>query len=236
MICRELEPGDELPWSAEEIGWRRDLLDPRTVWVAIDDDGRVVGMIVAADVHRTLLILRMLGAGGAWVRPLWRHIRHVCFQRQIASFWTFTDNGNEREARLAQLLLKDAAIAGCQPYSMIAVGGRWDASTGSNTVVSSFDNRHIGSGNAGVNGLPAGARRRQQHADDRDIHRGSASGAAGRGAEDGVSGGAAERAGEHQRISDANGIQRGDSDPGGSSIRSKLHRAVFGPGWRDDGR
>jgi hypothetical protein len=234
MICRELAPGDILPWSSEEMGWRRDFLDPRTVWVAIDDAGRVVGMIVAAEVHRTLLVLRMLGAGGAWVRPLWRHIRHVCFQRQIASFWTFTDNGNEREARLSRLLLKDAAIGGCQPYSMIAVGGRWDASTGSNTVVSSLDNRSVGSGDAGFDWLRTGTGRRQQHADDRDIHRSAASSTAGSSAEDSVSGRGAERPGEHGRILDTIGIQHGDGDSGGGSIRLKLHRAVFGPGWRGD--
>lgn len=148
MICRELEPGDVLPWSAEAMGWRRDMLDTRTVWVA-EKDGRIVGMVLAAEVHHTLFLLRMLGTGGAWVRPLWRHIRHVCFRRGVASVWTFTDNGNEREARLIRLLLKDADIGQSQPYAMIAVGGRWNAGSCSDTLVDSADYRPHGGGNVG---------------------------------------------------------------------------------------
>jgi len=239
MICRNLEPSDRLPWTTEEIGWRREQLDRRTIWVAIAPDHRqrICGMVVGAEVHRTLLILRMLGSGGAWVRPLWRHIRLACFQRQITSFWTFADNERQAEARLIRLLKKDTATTGeWKPAQMFAFAGIWNAIPGR---TSSITNGGSGGGFAGSDGLRTGEPTFFVFCDGREAGTGadgSTAGSAATTAENGVSGSTAGRPIADQRITDTDRVQRADGDDGGSTFRSKLFTQIFGNGSRNGNR
>jgi len=218
------------------MGWRREQLDRRTVWVAIAPDSQSIrGMVIAAEVHQTLLILRMLGSGGAWIRPLWRHIRLACFQRQITSFWTFADNERQAEARLIRLLKKDTATTGeWKPAQMFAFAGIWNAIPGR---TSSITNGGSGGGFAGSDGLRIGeptffcdGREASTGAD------GGREGGAATAAENGVSGSTAGHPIADQRIIDADRVQRADGDDGGSTFRSKLFTQIFGDGSRNGNR
>ena len=230
MICRELQADDVLPWTIDEIGWNPAQLDPETVWIAFDQKSqKIVGMVIAAEVHRTLLILRILGSGGAWVRPLWRHIRLVCFHRHVSSFWTFADNDGDDQARLLQLVQKDGSTyATWRPESAIVIAGRWNAPIGSISADSYGSGR---SGNAGGDGVRTGEPAWFQFRFGRGAGSSAAEATAGshdRAAENGLPGSAAERPGLDGRESDFERLQHSRSDPGGSSIRSKLYREIFG--------
>lgn len=227
MIFRELQADDVLPWSIPEIGFSPEQLDKRTVWVAADGE-KIVGMIVAAEVHRTLLILRVLGTGPAWVRPLWRHIRLVCFHRNVSSFWTFADNEGEDQARLLQLVQKDgSAYATWKPKSAVVIAGRWNAPSSGTSPdpYGSGRGRNAGSDRVRVSestwfggfgrGTSGSAAETAASANDR-------------GPENGIPGSTAERTSGDGRGTDLAGLQPGDGDGRGSAIRSKLYREIFG--------
>jgi hypothetical protein len=236
MICRELQPEDVIPWTVKEMGWNPEQLDRETVWVAIDESKKIIGMVIAAKVHRSLLILRMLGKGGAWVRPIWRYIRHACFQRHVESYWTFTDNGRDVEARLVKLLLNKLLLKGGPTTfewtgTFTVVGGRWNA------VVYPPDYWPSSSRLPGSDGVHA-SERAVQFLRQRLGSSGSAGEAAGssadRSSENRIPGSTAQRTGADGREPHIDGVQYGVSDPSGGSIRSKLYRTVFGPEYGDD--
>jgi hypothetical protein len=229
MICRNLEPEDELPWPQEQVGWARVSLDPRTVWVAIDQ-GKVVGMIVAAHCHQTLLILRVLGEGGAWFRPLWKHIRHACFHRGVVSYWGFADNARDEERRLMNLIKRDSVSHRfSSPHAeMTVVAGVWNASdTVSDMGSNSGDSR--GGRDSRLYGLRVGEPTEYAQNTNHSHANGTNAGAAAS-AEGSVPGRAAQRASADKREFNANSFQPGECDASGSSIRSQLYRAIFGPG------
>jgi hypothetical protein len=236
MKIRNLASDDVLPWTTEEIGWSPAQLDPRTVWIA-ESAGAIVGMIIAAEVHQTLLILRVLGKGGSWLRPAWRAIRLACFHRNIGAFWTIADNSRPDEVRLAEVVRKDdAEFATWYPQEGFALAGRWHAvpgrirtDPGSDCTVCDGSRSCGESGSDGIRtsqpaffgaiGIsdcsPAG---RTGPADGCDPGR----------AESGIPGRAAERAGGDGRGIDGDSTQYGDGPAGGSSIRSQLYREIFG--------
>jgi hypothetical protein len=237
MICRELQPEDVIPWTVKEMGWDPAQLDRETVWVAIDESKKIIGMVIAAKVHRSLLILRMLGKGGAWVRPLWRYIRHACFQRHVESYWTFTDNSRDVEARLIKLLLKGGTIAFEHTTTLTVVGGRWNAVSGNDTVASPLDYWSSRSRLPGGDGLHASERAillfLQQQCDGSGSAGEAAGSSAGSSPENRIPGSAAQRTGADGRGPHIDGVQYGGSDSSGGSIRSKLYRTIFGPEYRD---
>jgi hypothetical protein len=225
---RLMHPGEVLPWTTEEIGWHVAQLTPETVFVA-EQEGRPCGLIVAAEVHGTLFLMRMLGSGGEWVRPLWRFIRHVCFQRSIAGVWMVAENQNEAERKLLKLLPRDLNESRSEERSTILFAGRWNyAGTFSSPVASTAVNGDERSGRPGHDGLPTDTGRRIDAERERDQH----SGAAGSGAEGAAAGGGARAAGEHagldRRQSDTDRVHDDEREERGGSVRSQLDHAIFG--------
>jgi hypothetical protein len=98
---RNLRPDDVLPWPAEALGWNQKTLHLETAWVA-ERDGQIVGLILGADVHHSLLLLRVLGNGGSWIRPLWKHVKMASLAQGIVSFWTFFDNDRRKKCAMPQ--------------------------------------------------------------------------------------------------------------------------------------
>ena len=232
LRIRNLAPDDVLPWTTEVIGWNPAQLDPRTVWIA-ESRGEIVGMIVAAEVHQTLLILRVLGKGGGWIRPMWRTIRLACFHRAVGAFWAIAENGHENEVRLAELVQHDdAEFAVWHPQGTFAIAGRWHAVPSRNSTDTERDRRRRNSGSDGIRTRES-AWFELLDLDNR-IDR-SPAGAAGPAdrrdpgpAEGGVRSSAAQRAGGDGRGIDGDGLQYSDGAGGGSTIRSQLYREIFG--------
>ena len=233
MIVRNLVPGERLPWTLEEIGWDQAKLDPRTVWIA-EDQGEIVGLIIAAEVHQTLFLLRILGKGAYWIRPAWRAIRLASFHRKIGAFWMFADNKRHEEARLSKLLLRDADEGLSGECTLTVVAGRWNAGTNSNSVVSPSHHRHSRGGNLGYDGIRAGEPAilerllGHRHGSDPGPGAGPGAGPADGPAEGGICRSATQRAGLDGWRTDGDGVEHGDSERSGSSIRSKLYREIFG--------
>jgi hypothetical protein len=238
-LIRNLQPEDELPWTDAELGWPRQRLDLSTVWVALAAD-QPVGLLIGANVHQTLLLLRLLGRNdgkGYWIHPLWDHVRRACLHRGIASFWSFLDNGRDAERALIRLMLYDCHTGQEQEWTSIAIAGRWipleeiNAGTGGHPLVSSTAHRS-GSGhldrNDGLRTFPRQRGRKQQQpgAGAADASP-AAAGATGGAAESGLSGGPTASAVLDQWISGGQRLEHPDGDAGGSTYRSKLYRTVF---------
>jgi hypothetical protein len=229
---RLMRPGELLPWSTEEIGWCVQQLRPETVFVA-EQYGQPIGLIVAAEVHGTLLLMRMLGSGGVWVRPLWRFIRHVCFQRKIAGVWMVAENQNEAERKLLKLLPRDFDEARSEERSTILFAGRWNyAGTFSSPVAGAAVDGGERRGRPGNDSLrtDAGERIEQQQPDDA-----TAGQHAGGGDQGSAAGGgdraAGEHPGEYRRQLDADIVFNDEREERGGSIRSQLDHAIFGRQW-----
>lgn len=231
MICRQMREGEVLPFPESAIGWKNEQLDPRTVWVA-EQYGAVLGAIVAAEVHKTLFLVRMLGSGGAWLRPLWRHIRHVCVQQKIVGVWAFLDNQKQSEIQLAKLLIHDSRTSGYEKWDTCSVVvGRWDAATDSAAVAGAADNGDRGGDLARSDGLRPGERwgiveQLLRSGDSATATTGSADGSA---AKSGAAGG-----GEQHQLPDRGELDTGGNadfrgQPGGhSASKSAVHLAIFG--------
>jgi hypothetical protein len=226
---RLMHAGEQLPWSTEEIGWPVAQLTPETVFVA-EQDGCPCGLIVAAEVHGTLFLMRMLGSGGEWVRPLWRFIRHVCFQRKIAGVWMVAENQNEAERKLLKLLPRDFDEARSEERSTILFAGRWNyAGTFSSPVAGAAVDGGERGRRPGNDSLRTGEGQRieQQQPDDA-----TAGQHPGGGAEGSAAGGGDRAAGEHagldRRKFDADIVFVDEREERGRSIRSQLNHAIFG--------
>jgi hypothetical protein len=226
---RLMHPGEQLPWSTEEIGWPVAQLTPETVFVA-EQDGCPCGLIVAAEVHGTLFLMRMLGSGGEWVRPLWRFIRHVCFQRKIAGVWMVAENQHEAERRLLKLLPRDFSESHSEERSTILFAGRWNyAGTFSSPVAGAAVDSGERRGGPGNDSLRAGEGERieQQQPDDAAAgqHPGGSAGGSAEGSGDRAAG---QHPSEYRRQLDTDIVFDVEREVGGGSIRSQLNHAIFG--------
>lgn len=229
--CRLMRAGELLPWTLEQLGWSPAQLRTDTVFVA-EKDGKVCGLVIAAEVHGTLLLVRMLGSGGGWVRPLWRFIRHVCFQRQIAGVWMVAQNQNDSERKLLGLLPHFVDVSQSQEQSTILFGGRWNyAGTSSSPVVSTTAIGHRRGNVARNDGVHAGEPAGHAQDDDHRPHGGADGGAAGA-AESGAAGAEREHAIADRREPDADRLCDQLGQCGWSAVRSQLHHAVFGRQWQ----
>jgi hypothetical protein len=225
--CRLMRAGERLPWSTEELGWAQEQLRPETVFVA-EKGGTVCGLVIAAEVHGTLLLVRMLGLGGAWVRPLFRFIRLVCFQRHIAGVWMVAENRNQSESKLLKLLPRFVDESGSQEQTTILFGGRFNhAGSTSSSVADSADLGDRSGYLAGHHGL-RDDEQAEQLVDQLHLGRdGTESGAGGAG-ESSDAGAEPEHAVADRRESDADQLCDAIGEVGWRSVRSQLHHAVFG--------
>lgn len=232
-LCRLMHRGEVLPWSTEEMGWQVAQLNPDTVFVA-EQEGKACGLIIAAEIHGTLFLVRMLGGGGEWVRPLWRFVRLVCFQRKIAGVWMLAENQNEAERKLLKLLPRDFDNWRSESRITILFAGRWNyAGDVSDSVAgATVDSSERGS-RPGHDGLQPGVEQREQQS--QLIHHSSADGGANGGAAEGHAGGGDCEPGQHpgadRRELDADSVSDIERENGRGSVRSQLRDAVFGGQW-----
>jgi hypothetical protein len=230
-LCRLMHRGEVLPWSTEEMGWQVAQLNPDTVFVA-EQEGKACGLIIAAEIHGTLFLVRMLGGGGEWVRPLWRFVRLVCFQRKIAGVWMLAENQNEAERKLLKLLPRDFEQTRSEERNTILFAGRWNyAGTSSNSVAgATVDSSERGS-RPGNDGLQPGVEQREQQ-QSQLVHNGSAAGGADGGAAEGDAGGGDCEPGQHsgpdRREPHPDCVSYIQREIGRGSVRSQLRDAVFG--------
>lgn len=230
-LCRLMRRGEVLPWTVEEMGWQVAQLNPDTVFVA-EQEGQACGLIIAAEIHGTLFLVRMLGGGGEWVRPLWRFVRLVCFQRKIAGVWMLAENQNEAERKLLKLLPRDFDDSRSEERTTILFAGRWNyAGIVSGSVAgATVDSSERGSG-PGHHGLQLGEGQREQQ-QSQLIHNGGADGGADSGAAEGDPSGGDREPGQHpgadRREPDADGLSYPEREIGGRSVRSQLRDAIFG--------
>jgi hypothetical protein len=235
-LCRLMHRGEILPWTTEEMGWQVAQLNPETVFVA-EREGKACGVIIAAEVHGTLLLVRMLGTGGEWLRPLWRFVRLVCFQRKIAGVWMLAENQNDAERKLLQLLPRDFPLSHSEERNTILFAGRWnDAGTSSSPVVGSADNRNRSGDFDRHDGLRPGDRAwiALNAYDHIQRERAGAGGTSGT-AESGGPGASREHPGADRRQLDADQFPGGLGEVSGAAVRSQLVAAVFG-GQREQRR
>jgi hypothetical protein len=225
--CRLMRAGERLPWSTEEMGWTGEQLQPETVFVA-EKGGTVCGLVIAAEVHGTLLLVRMLGFGGAWVRPLFRFIRLVCFQRKIAGVWMVAENLNDSERKLLSLLPHFVDASESREYSTILFAGRFNhaGSTSSSVADSAVDGRRSGDVDR-HHGLRPGDQA-EQLVDQLHVGRGGTESGAGSAAESGGAGAEPQHAVADRREFDADEFSVELGEERRRAIRSQLAAAVFG--------
>lgn len=150
VLCRLMRPGESLPFAVEQMGWPAEQLETSTVFVA-EKEGQICGLVIAANVHGTLLLMRMLGFGGEWVRPLFRYIRLVCLQRKIAGVWMWTENQSQAEQRLLRLLPHFVDASDSRTQQTVLFAGRWgnNASNARSTVADTTVDRNRDRGDGG---------------------------------------------------------------------------------------
>jgi hypothetical protein len=227
--CRLLRTEELLPWSTAELGWAQEQLRPETVFVA-EKGGTVCGLVIAAEVHGTLLLVRMLGFGGAWVRPLFRFIRLVCFQRQIAGVWMVAENRNQSESKLLKLLPRFVDESGSQEQTTILFGGRFNhAGSSSNSVAGAIDYGDRSGGRDRHHGVQPGDRTGFA-VDQLDLEHGcgGAKGGARSAAESGGPGTEPEHPNADRGKPDADELSVDLGQERWRSVRSQLAAAVFG--------
>lgn len=229
-LCRLMHRGEVLPWTTEEMGWQVAQLNPDAVFVA-EQEGKPCGLIIAAEIHGTLFLVRMLGSGGEWVRPLWRFVRLVCFQRKIAGVWMLAENQNEAERKLLKLLPRDFDQTRSEERSTTLFAGRWNyAGIVSGSVAGATVDGSECSSRPGNDSLQPSVEQRQQQS--QLIHHGGADGGADSGAAEGDAGGSDCEPGQHpiadRREPDADCLSYAERENGGRSVRSQLRDAVFG--------
>lgn len=226
--CRLMHAGERLPWTEEELGWDQQQLHPETVFVA-EQDGQVCGVIVAAEVHATLLLVRMLGSGGAWLRPLWRFIRLVCFQRHIAGVWMFAENRLVTERKLLRLIARNVDQAESREMTIQLFAGRFHfaGSTSSTMACPLVDGGGHGS-DAGHDSLRAGEQTELVIDVDLEQHGRAAGGGAEGAAAGGDPGAAGEHAGADRREPDPDHLCDDLGESRRAAVRSQLRDAVFG--------
>lgn len=129
VTIRNYIAGEALNWSAEDIGWQMNSLEPESIWIVFVD-GRMEAMLIGAKVMNSLLLVRLLGGEkkAFWLRPLWREVRAACRNRNIVGFWSIMDNCREPERKLMKLLQNGRdGISGMQitPTQGLWVTGRF---------------------------------------------------------------------------------------------------------------
>lgn len=238
MIYRNLTVEDVLPWTDDQMGWRRPMLDLSTAWVA-EDNGKIIGLLIAADVHKTLLCLRLLGdkSNTHWIYPLWCHVSSACLYRGIVSFWSFMENERQEERRLARLMLYDCPVGRQQEWTCSVVAGRWegtenDASTSWNPVACPTDNGDRSRGITSSNGVRTGKQRwklqQREQRSSPSVPATAAGSTTGSATEDSLPSESAKRAILDRWFTSGECVQRSISDSGGSSFESQLHRTIAG--------
>lgn len=229
ITCRFMRRGEPLPWSTFTLGWTAEQLNPDTVFIA-EKHGRIIGAVIAAEVHGTLQLIRMLGNGGEWVRPLWRFIRLACLQRSIAGVWMLAQNRNEAEAKLLKLLARVLPNSHMEERDTTMFAGRWgNASFTSGSVACAVVDGSERSGRPGDDGVSA-----TQSAGLEQLSRQPciAAGGTERGQPESSASGGDRAAGEHAagdgRQLDTDSLYDDERESRRSAVRLELDHAVFG--------